>query len=276
MRKKSKFFRVAVEGATTDGRHIQRSWLEQIVETYNTTKYAARIFIEHIRGYDPESSFRAMGTVIGVKTGEVEIDGEKRLALFAQIEANEHLLALNKADQKIFSSIEVNPNFMDSGKAYLMGLGVTDSPASLGTDILAFAAQHPEANPFAGRKQHKDNLFSAAEEMALDFEAEDTDTGPSLLERVRQMFSARRQGDAERLADVHAAVEQVAEVAGEASTAAGAATSDLASFRTDIDARLAQMAERLDGITERIDHTEQPGTQRPAATGGDGADLTDC
>jgi hypothetical protein len=32
---------------------------------------------------------------------------------------------------------EVNPKFADTGEAYLMGIGVTDSPASLGTDVLS-------------------------------------------------------------------------------------------------------------------------------------------
>ena len=37
----SKFFRVATEGATTDGRTIQRSWIEQAADNYNTGKYRA-------------------------------------------------------------------------------------------------------------------------------------------------------------------------------------------------------------------------------------------
>lgn len=32
---KSKWFRVAVEGATTDGRKIQRSWIEQMAKNYS-------------------------------------------------------------------------------------------------------------------------------------------------------------------------------------------------------------------------------------------------
>ena len=51
---RSKWFRVAVEGATTDGRKIERTWLSQIAKTYNPITYGARIFIEHIRGLNPE------------------------------------------------------------------------------------------------------------------------------------------------------------------------------------------------------------------------------
>lgn len=32
--------------------------------------------------------------------------------------------------QKIYTSIEINPKFGDTGEAYLVGLAVTDSPAT--------------------------------------------------------------------------------------------------------------------------------------------------
>ena len=35
--------------------------------------------------------------------------------------------------QKIYSSMEIMSNFADTGKAYLVGLAITDTPASLGT-----------------------------------------------------------------------------------------------------------------------------------------------
>ncbi len=47
---KSQFFRVATEGATTDGRNIDRATIEQIAATYNPKTYGARIWLEHIRG----------------------------------------------------------------------------------------------------------------------------------------------------------------------------------------------------------------------------------
>ena len=47
---KSKFFRVAVEGATTDGRIIERAWLEQMAKNFDPAKYGARIWMEHMRG----------------------------------------------------------------------------------------------------------------------------------------------------------------------------------------------------------------------------------
>jgi hypothetical protein len=164
---RSKWFRVAVEGATTDGRHIERDWIEQMAATYDRSKYGARVWMEHIRGTLPDSPFRAYGDILAVKVDDVEIDGKKVRALFAQIEPTDDLVSMvNKLKQKIFTSIEVREKFADTGKAYLMGLGVTDTPASLGTEMLAFSAQHPEASPLKSRKQSPDNLFTVAEEQS--------------------------------------------------------------------------------------------------------------
>ena len=139
---RSKWTRIAVEGATTDGRTIERSWIEDMASTYSPNTYGARINCEHIKGYLPKSDFGAYGDVLALKSEEVEIAGAKKLALLAQLQPNDMLLALNKAGQKIYTSIEVQPKFADSGKAYLVGLAVTDTPASLGTEALSFSAQH--------------------------------------------------------------------------------------------------------------------------------------
>lgn len=48
---KVKRFRIGVEGATTDGREIQREWLEQMAASYNPTVYTALINLEHIKSY---------------------------------------------------------------------------------------------------------------------------------------------------------------------------------------------------------------------------------
>lgn len=180
MADKSKFFRVAVEGATSDGRKIERQDLLDMAATYNPATYGARVNMEHIRGFTPEPPFNAYGDVLAIKTEEITLElagkSEKRLALFAQIAPTEELLRINGAKQKLYTSIEISPNFAGTGKAYLVGLAVTDSPASLGTELLAFAASNAEGA--AGvkaaldvRKQHPGNLFTAfAEEVKLELE----------------------------------------------------------------------------------------------------------
>src|SRR3990167_4905433 len=125
----SKWFRVATAGATVDGRTISADHLKQMAKNFKRDVYGARVWLEHLRGTLPDSVFKALGDVIGLKTEEV--DG--KLRLFAQIEPLPDLVKMNKAGQKIYTSIEIEPKFADTGEAYLMGLAVTDSPASLGT-----------------------------------------------------------------------------------------------------------------------------------------------
>lgn len=183
---KTKWFRVATEGATTDGRAIQRVWIEQMAKNFNPAKYGARVWIEHMRGMLPDSAFAAQGDVLALQTQEVE-DG--KLGLFAQIKPLESLIAMNKAGQKLYTSIEVDPNFADTGEAYLVGLAVTDTPASLGTELLTFAQQNPAANPLAGRKQSANNLFSAATAFTLELEPEQPDSAPGPLAQALDKFN---------------------------------------------------------------------------------------
>ncbi|AIY42556.1 Phage capsid scaffolding protein [Collimonas arenae] len=114
---KSKFFRVALEGSTTDGRVIDRAFIEQMAASFNPDLYGARIWMEHIRGTLPDSPFKAYGDVTALKAEEVELGGAKKLALFAQISPTPELVAMNKARQKIYTSIEINPKFSDTGAA---------------------------------------------------------------------------------------------------------------------------------------------------------------
>jgi len=50
MKFKPKFFRVATEGAATDGRTITREWIQQMASSYDPKKFGARIWLEHLRG----------------------------------------------------------------------------------------------------------------------------------------------------------------------------------------------------------------------------------
>ncbi|EHP6061483.1 GPO family capsid scaffolding protein [Escherichia coli] len=63
---KAKRFRIGVEGATTDGREIQREWLEQMAASYNPAVYTALINLEHIKSYLPDSTFNRYGKVTEV------------------------------------------------------------------------------------------------------------------------------------------------------------------------------------------------------------------
>ncbi|MDD9840960.1 capsid protein, partial [Escherichia coli] len=68
-----------------------------------------------------------------------------RTALYAEIEPTERMKQLVADGKKIYSSIELHPQFSVNGRAYLVGLAMTDTPASLGTERLKFTAQQRQA-----------------------------------------------------------------------------------------------------------------------------------
>lgn len=272
MPKKSKRFRVGVEGATTDGRIIERDWLTQMGATYDPTVYTALINMEHIKGYTADSPFRRYGKVDKLEAAEIT-EGKLagKMALYAWISPTDDLVELNDKWQKLFTSMEVNPSFADSGKAYLVGLAVTDDPASLGTDMLQFSASAP-VNPLARRKLDAGNLFTAAEETVIEFE--DLSEKPALLTRIKEMFTKKGVSDDARFSDVHQAVEVVAQ---ECQTLSENVTSLGADQKLCADKVDAFGRELLD-LKTLLSTQDSRQFQRPAATG-NGAraeNLTDC
>lgn len=212
---KSKWFRIAVAGDTTDGREIQADWILQMAQNYNPNTYGARINIEHIRGVMPDSVFGMYGDVLALKTEKVTIDSEEKDALFAQIEPTETLIELNKKKQKVYTSMEVDENFANKGSAYLIGLAVTDSPASLGTEMLQFAA-NAKVNPLADKKQRPENLFTAAQEVTLEFEEvkEQQSYSAGLIEKVKNIFSKQEKAEkksAESFSETEQAIVEIAQ-----------------------------------------------------------------
>ncbi|WP_369301852.1 GPO family capsid scaffolding protein [Pseudomonas sp. N2-5-1-1] len=136
--------RVATSGPTVDGREILPQELRDIAETYKPSFYTAVIWCDHERL--PGSH----GTVYAVRLVEEADDLEPgEIALEAQLKPNDRLLYLNDQGQKLFSSIEITPDFRGSGKAYLTGLGVTDQPASVGTQELYFSHRNNRASYYA-------------------------------------------------------------------------------------------------------------------------------
>ena len=284
MASKSKFFRVATEGATTDGRKIERKWIEQMAKNFNRATYAARVWLEHYRGTVPGGPFDALGDVIAVEARTVE-DG--KLALFAQIEPLPTLVEMNKKKQKLYTSIEVHPEFADSGEAYLSGLAVTDSPASLGTEMLAFAAG-ATANPLAARKADTDTLFSEAVPLVLEFEDAAPAGDGGALAAVVAMFSKTlekltgnqppadtkpvQQHSASTVdANVQAALAQATTVMQAFATQQAKDSTALA----ELNGKFNTLQGAHDELVKKLSATPG-GNGRPAATGGDGKVLADC
>lgn len=287
---KSKFFRVAVEGATTDGRTIDRQSLIEMAASYDPATYQARVNMEHIRGFSAEPPFNAYGDVLSLKTDTIQLNiggkTEDRLALFAEIEALEPLVQMNKKGQKLFTSIEINPNFGGTGKAYLMGLAVTDSPASLGTEMLKFCATQGPNSPLAARKQGAQNEFSEAVETVIlltdDQAAEDPQGFAALFKSFLSSVTGAPAAPAAPAAAAPAAAAPAAAAPDANFAALTALVGQLGTTVEQLSRAQAEEARRLredlSNLTTRLEATPAGGTPaRPVALGADANFArTDC
>lgn len=122
---------IGTSGPTIDGRNISPEMLTEMAESYDCEEYTAVINSDHMLFF-----FGNFGEVKELATGT---DKKGRLALQARIRPNRRLMQMNAEGQRLFTSMEVDPNFLDSGKSYLVGLAVTDEPASIGTTELQFS-----------------------------------------------------------------------------------------------------------------------------------------
>lgn len=276
---RSRFFRVALEGATSDGRTIERQHIEEMAAGYDPQIYSARIWVEHLRSLLPDSPFRAYGTVLAVKAEEVEIGGDSKLALLAQIEPTRDLVNMvNVLKQKLFTSIEIAPKFADTGRAYLQGLAVTDSPASLGTEMLAFAAQHPEQNPLQGRKQSPENLFTAATSTCIEFDEVKAPLprGARLAAFFASLgLAAKPEAEAEPPHEDPGMTQFFEFIAGQM----GEQDAEIAAMREQLEASMAatqNLTTRLAALSQQLAETPAGGPIRPVVSGPSVGDATDC
>lgn len=272
---KSKWFRIAVAGDTTDGREIQADWIIQMAENYDPNTYGARINVEHIRSYLPDGTFGAYGDVIALKTEKVTINGEEKDALFAQIEPTDSLIALNQKKQKVYTSIEVDENFAKTGSAYLIGLAVTDSPASLGTEMLSFASG-ATVNPFNERKLRPENLFTASVETKIEFEEvkEQQSYSADLIQKVKEMFKKQEKGEKKSAESFSEQEEAILEIATETAKQ-GEVVSDLEEKYGTLNQEHEQLKNDFKELKTKLD-SEPNDESRPKSGNSKFTEEVDC
>lgn len=208
-----KKFRVAVSGGTVDGREIRPDHLRDAAAHYSPGVYGARVNVEHYLSPVPGIDFGAMGDVTALSTEEIS-DGPLagRTALYAEIAPSERMRQLTEEGKKIYSSIELHPQFALNGKAYVVGLAMTDTPASQGTERLKFAAQQRAQVMTFNNQQGDAPLFTDAIEAELIELAEQrSDEGKQWFGRIMAMIGAGRHSDTAQFSQVRDAVEQVAQ-----------------------------------------------------------------
>lgn len=282
-KKVSKWFRIGVEGDTCDGRVISATDIQEMAETFDPRVYGCRINLEHLKGILPEGPFSRYGDVVELKSEKIDDDSvlKGKLALFAKITPTDDLIAMNKKLQKVYTSMEIQPNFANSGKCYLVGLAVTDDPASLGTEYLEFC-RGAKFNPLNRFKAAPGNLISVATLAELEFEDLPENVFAALSDKVKTIFSRKQASDDARFQDVHEAVTTVSEHVQENLTATEQRLAELenafATLKQDVTSKADQTRQAFSQLKTTLDNTEsttQP--RRKLSTGGSGDELlTDC
>ncbi|EIY1428438.1 GPO family capsid scaffolding protein [Klebsiella pneumoniae] len=271
--KPRKKFRVAVSGNTVDGREIQPQHLRDAAANYSPDVYGARVNIEHYLSMFPGSDFGAMGDVVALSTEDIT-DGPLagRTALYAEIEPSERMVQMTNKGQKVYSSIELHPQFALNGKAYVVGLAMTDTPASLGTDRLKFAAQQRASVMAFNNQQGEAPMFTEAlEAEVIELAAQRSDEGKQWFNRVMGILGKGQKTDDQRFGQVHQAVEAVAQSQVDLSEQFSTAEQE----RQQDKATIQKLTTDLAALRQQLEGTDGNFSQRPAAGGGDSAQLAD-
>ncbi|EGU0213868.1 GPO family capsid scaffolding protein, partial [Salmonella enterica] len=180
---------------------------------YDPTVYGARVNVEHITSPFPNSDLCAMGDVTALSAEDItEGPLSGRTALYAEIEPTDRMKKLTDEGKKIYSSIELHPQFSLNGNPYIVGLAMTDTPASLGTERLKFAAQQREQVMKFNNQHTEAPMFTEAMEAEIIELAEQrSEEGKQWFSRVMELIGKGRKSDSEQFSQVREAVEGVAQ-----------------------------------------------------------------
>ncbi|WP_016791741.1 GPO family capsid scaffolding protein [Vibrio cyclitrophicus] len=269
---------IATEGPTVDGRKITREWLTQMAENYSLEEFTALIWPEHRRFYGYGENW---GKVVELKAEEK--DGKMRL--FAKLEPNDYMLEANRKKQKLFTSIEPNPDYKGEGRCYLMGLAATDSPASTGTSLLQFSRKQGETTElecsaleeidFSACFTKKDRFFAAFNEFFSSGDEvpetpsidEDTEvTEEQLKTALKEQFSAFKGEFKKELAEEFNLNAETPEDPVEEQDQSQV----IEQFSATLDKKLNPLLEKVDGLETQFNKLSQEvPDQEPKGEGAD-------
>ncbi|QHM93319.1 GPO family capsid scaffolding protein [Kosakonia sacchari] len=155
---------VATEGDTVDKRTLERQWLIDAAELYDARLWSALIWPEHCKDYGN------FGEVLEAMYQEGE-DGLVRL--YVRLCPNQFLLDANRCGQLLYFSVELTPdgNWRNTGRTYLEGLAVTDTPASVGTTRLRFSKRNTSTPGYYGYKITRAGKIEQVKQMNKDWQS---------------------------------------------------------------------------------------------------------
>lgn len=209
-----RWFCIGTSGPTADGRNINAEDLIAAAENYDPQIYGARINLEHYRPYSPKNDYSGLGDVLELKA---ETKGGIT-RLFARIDPTDKMAQYIKDREKVYTSMELMKPFAGTGKAYLVGLAMTDSPASLGTTMLKFRQLHPDDPNYTSKYQAMETENAMQTDKTAQTAPENEKKGffAALFEKMsakKEEGAPETEGYAARLDAAEGEIENAAKVA---------------------------------------------------------------
>jgi hypothetical protein len=237
--------RIGRSGPTVDGRNIDPKMIDEMAASYNKDLYTALIWPEHQR-------YVNYGTVEALRSEDNDEGGKD---LFSIISPNEFYTGSNHYGQKLFTSMEITPDFRKTGKAYLTGLGATDDPASAATSEIRLSKVADQGGII---------LTKSVESIDRTFE----DPAPNgLLEQIKELFTKHQREDAD-MAD-KAALEKLSKEVTELKTlllnklTPAETDKDTADKSDDTFSKLSQdIASLIELFTKKPDQSDENGNKK--------------
>ena len=288
-----KRFRVAREGQTVDGRSLSQQQIIDMSETYDPVEYTARINCEHMSDYwsglNGRNNEGALGDIIkvdhAVETFTQNGSNVQLMCLYATLSVLPTLVEANQKGNKIFTSIEFYPKFADTGRAYLVGLAVTDRPASRGIEPLKFNRNADvlrtnindqelilmttaASTTVANTNPSTPAVNNTTEQPVADTQTQDLNVQPEndgFLQKLSSMFASKKSGMS----------TQEQELVLESFQKLNDKTDDVAKENVTLKTELSKLKADFEAL--KIQLSSQPATNltaTPVTTGG-GAELTE-
>ncbi|WP_336843952.1 GPO family capsid scaffolding protein [Serratia nevei] len=260
---------VCAEGDTVDGRDIKRQWIMDAAELYDPNLYTALLWPEHSRNYGNR------GRVLAAMCQEGD-DGIMRL--YVQLCPNISLMQANAEGQLLFCSAEFTPdgNFRGTGKSYLEGLGVTDSPASVYTERMRFSKRHKNKRYGALKPLAFDEVKEIKEEVKMSGNKKKGWRSMFSIEEEPQQPEIPADGDklqalAEALADFEARLSALEGKAAETANAVEEVQEDVDTVKEVVDTQeFKTLRDNIGGIVKNFSKLDKRVTQLPSRNPGKG------
>lgn len=244
--KKTDWRVIGVSGDTVDGRTISERELREMAESYDPDVYGARINLEHITFIIPDFA-SGYGDVVELKAEPWKKDPSKT-ALLARLNITPELQRLWDSGQKIYTSMEITPDFANTKKSYLTGLAITDTPASLGTTANYTAAKHRAGEKFFSAYRADEPKETVMNENQTDPALTEQEAEGIFARLFKKYFAANAPAEPEAAANKAAEPEAAETKAAEPESAAEYALK--LGELTEKYSRAAALFDKLDGEIE--------------------------